>query len=921
MAHDIIGKRLAGEILKHGFPRANLYLILIWPMVCLGLALLIWGLTLSQLGHEKEHISKDTARHASSLSKAYAAQLERSVEQIDQVTLNLQYYWEKAPGILDLQDQLRRGVYPASAHLYVTINNRHGRPVTSTINFVKNSVDISRRDHFLAHQNNASVGLLITKPVMGIQINKMVILFSRRLDRAGGVFSGIVVAAIEPIYLASYTDETSLRTGDFLSVHSIDGGLFAAKMGQSISATTDIFQAPPTFDTDKGVIRMTAEKFSDHEPRIIAWQKLENYPLVSIVGLAEREIFAPYEEMARDYHRAAVAASVFLFLLAVAGMVFSARLASRKREAEEVKTTYRLATDGAREGFYMLRPLYDHDKTIFDFLIKDCNERGAAYYGKLRADLIGTRFSSLFYESYHREVLPDYRRAMEIGFFETELKVSSRSSLQVSWIYRRLVRSGDGLAVTLRDISETKAHEEALSTLANADPLTALPNRHWLMSYLPVAVERARSSDMALALLFVDLDDFKDINDTLGHAAGDELLQAVALRLKSVVRPGDSVVRLGGDEFTIILENIETDTDVSHVVERMIKALGEPFDLWGESKHVVHASIGISMYPHDGDEGETLLKHADIAMYAAKAGGKANYQFFRPHLSENLVARLTKERALRLAIELDEFVLYYQPRVDTVSGELRSIETLVRWTHGEHGLVPPNDFIPMAEETGLIVPLGELVIKKAFAQLAQWKAQGLPVVPLSINVSPRQFNHGNLSALLASCMAHHDISASLIEVEITESCMVGEDQTVTEELAAIETLGMKVLVDDFGTGYSSLSQLRRLDMDGLKVDRAFTAQLGNGKEDEDFFVAMLSMAHALGMSVVAEGVETVEQLRILQRLSCDEVQGYLISRPVPAREVPAMMLKRFLLPQVEEDRTIGRNDGDARTTYSGSDTL
>jgi diguanylate cyclase (GGDEF)-like protein len=513
----------------------------------------------------------------------------------------------------------------------------------------------------------------------------------------------------------------------------------------------------------------------------------------------------------------------------------------------------------------------------------------------LRADLIGTKFSGLFANGYQQEVLPEYRRAMEIGFYEKELKVPTCSSLQVNWVHSRLVRSGDGLAVTLRDISETKAHEEALSRLANADALTALPNRHWLMSYLPKAVERARSSDKILALLFVDLDDFKNINDTLGHAAGDELLQAAAKRLKSVVRPSDSVVRLGGDEFTIILEDVDSDTDVSQVAERMIKVLGEPFVLSPESRHVVHASIGISMFPQDGEHGETLLKHADIAMYAAKAGGKANYQFFRPHLSDNLVARLNNERALRLAIERNEFVLHYQPRVDTFSGELRSIEALVRWTHAERGLVQPNNFIAMAEETGLIVPLGELVIQRVCAQLAHWKRQGLPIVPVSINVSPRQFNQGNLSELLALCMKQHDISASLIEIEITESCMVGDDHAVSEQLAAIAALGMKLLVDDFGTGYSSLSQLRRLDMDGLKVDRAFTAQLCHGKEDETFFLAMLSMAHALGMSVVAEGVETLEQLRILQALSCDEVQGYLISKPVPASEVPSLMLKRFLL--------------------------
>jgi EAL domain-containing protein (putative c-di-GMP-specific phosphodiesterase class I) len=264
------------------------------------------------------------------------------------------------------------------------------------------------------------------------------------------------------------------------------------------------------------------------------------------------------------------------------------------------------------------------------------------------------------------------------------------------------------------------------------------------------------------------------------------------------------------------------------------------------------------------------------------------------------VVRLDREQALRKAIELDQFVLYYQPRVDTFSGQLRSMEALVRWLHPESGMVAPQHFIPMAEDTGLIVPLGELVIRKACAQLAQWKAQQLPVVPVSINVSARQFGQGNLSALFAACMAEHAIDASLIEIEITESCMMGEDHTVTEELAALEALGLKLLVDDFGTGYSSLSQLQRLDLDVLKVDRAFTAQLCNGKEGEALFMAILSMAHVLGMAVVAEGVETADQLRVLQALSCNEVQGYYISPPVPAEQIPALMAKRFLFSQVDQ---------------------
>jgi diguanylate cyclase (GGDEF)-like protein len=898
VGHANMGKRIRDKKQKLVFLKGSLRAILAWPVICLLIGTSLWVLTLSRLNDGKAALNESAFKQASALSEAYAQQLSRSIEQLDQITLNLKYYWQKTHGGLDLEDQLQQGLYPTSALVYVSIFDRNGALVTSTFN-KKIPLNLSDAEWFQSHRTGVSKGLLIVQPEISPRIGKMIIRFTRGLKAADGSFDGVISVAVEPPYLASFTDESSLGNSGFLSVGRKDGVLFATKMGESIrSLTTTVFRSPPAFESDKGVAAIAKEKFVDKQSRIVAWESLKNYPLVSTVGLSEDEIFASYEAMSRDLRNFAIAGSVFLLLVAIVGIYFSSRLAWRKEQANEVKNTYRLATDGAREGFYMVRALYDADNHIVDFLVEDCNERGAVYYGTTRNQLIGVKFADFSSSDYLEEVLAIFRRAMQSGFYEDEFKVVPDSPLRVTWVHRRLVRSGNGIAVTLRDISEMKAHEEALSQLANADAVTALPNRHWLMNFLPTAVARAKSESTVLALLFVDLDDFKNINDTLGHSTGDELLQAVAFRLKSVIRPQDNVARLGGDEFTIILERVDSDNDVSRVAERIIQSLNEPFVLAAGDSHIVHGSIGISMFPRDGDNEQTLLKHADIAMYAAKENGKGDYEFYQPYLSEKLVVRLNKEEALRRAIERDEFVLYYQPRVDTFTGELRSMEALVRWIHPEHGLVSPVEFISMAEDTGLIMTLGELVIEKACAQLAQWKAQYLPVVPVSINVSPRQFNHGNISTFLAFCMAHHDIDPSLIEVEITESCMIGEDNAVTEELAAIEALGIKLLVDDFGTGYSSLSQLQRLDLDILKIDRAFTAQLCTGKEGEKFFMAILSMAHVLGMSVVAEGVETVEQLRVLQTLSCNEVQGYFISRPVPANEIPPLMQKRFLFPHL-----------------------
>jgi diguanylate cyclase (GGDEF)-like protein len=887
---------------KSGFFRSlpvitNIRVILAWVVGCLLLVGLLWTVMLSELDREHAATRAQAFSQASLLSKTYADQLTRSVEQFDQITRHLQYYWRVTNGSIDLDREAKAGLYPVSMNLYVSIADSNGWIASTTRDSI-GKVNIANTDYFQAHKNRNDDDLLISGPAYAPRFAKMAIRFSRRLETTDGRFGGIVLVAVEPSYFASFPEESNLNKGDFLSVMRTDHSLLALKSGGADNNGASL--RPPRVDTAKGVAAFPAESFADKESRIVAWQKLGAYPLMVATGLSESGIFALHEHTARIYRNIAIAGTVALLIMMLTGIVLSLRMAWRREQAEKIESTYRLATDSAREGFYMVRALYetakDGQKSLVDFLFEDCNERGASYYRMTRHQLIGKRLSQLPFGDYLNEIVRVFTRAMDSGFFEDEFRVPQGSPLDITWVQRRLVRSGDGLAVTMRDISDTKSHEEALSHLANADAVTTLPNRHWLMQCLPMSIARARAAKMGLAVLFVDLDDFKNINDTQGHAAGDELLRAVASRLKAVVRPQDNVVRLGGDEFTIILEQVTGVADVTPVASRIIASLIEPFTTSNAGSHTVHASIGISMFPQDGEDGDTLLKHADIAMYAAKGSGKAHFEFYRPQLSQSLMIKLSREQSLRRAIELDEFVLFYQPRVDAFTGELRSMEALVRWLHPERGIVPPNEFIPMAEETGMIVQLGEMVIHKACEQLQKWQDDHLAVVPVSINVSPRQFNEGNVSQLFANCMSQYGINPSLIEIEITESCMMGEDSTVDRELAEIEALGIKLLVDDFGTGYSSMSHLQRLDFDILKVDRSFTQQLCKGKEGEAFFMAILSMAHVLGMSVVAEGVETADELRVLQELSCNEVQGYFVSRPVPAIDVPALLSKRFLFP-------------------------
>jgi diguanylate cyclase (GGDEF)-like protein len=632
---------------------------------------------------------------------------------------------------------------------------------------------------------------------------------------------------------------------------------------------------------------------SDGVARVLGWRRSSSYPLVALVGLSRDEALAGAQLYWRDGRNSAILATAGLALLALLAAILAARAAARMREQEEVRSAYRTATESANDGFYMAAALRDRQGRIVDFNIVDCNERGAFFYGMQRSELVGRRLSLIDSGLFGEEMVATYRRAMETGFHEDDKRMPDDNRLNIRWGHRRIVRVGNGLAVTLQDVSERKAYEAQMERLANEDSLTGLPNRHWFLAFMPSAMARARAEQTEFAILFIDLDEFKHVNDSQGHAVGDLLLQAAAQRLRALLRPSDHVVRFGGDEFIVFLSPSEGDLQIAAVGARIVAAFTQAFAI-ADDVQVVGASVGISVFPRDGADAETLIKHSDIAMYSGKSEGKGQFRFFDPSLSATLKTRAALKHGLLEAIAQQQFLLYYQARVDTRSGELLSMEALLRWRHPSLGMVAPGDFIPLAESSGLILRIGEMVIDMACAQIAAWTREGGAMVPVSINVSPKQFLRGSVKQHLAAALERHRVDPAMLEVEITESAMMGDQDDIVAELAGIRALGIKLHVDDFGTGYSSLSQLQRLKMDVLKVDRAFTAELGNSKEGRVFFQAIVSMAHALGMSVVAEGVETMQQLEILRALDCNEAQGYLIARPVPAHEMSLLMEKRFL---------------------------
>lgn len=877
----------------------NRKMIFFWPLACLIASVLLWLFVNGKIGSEKIAIERRAMQDATALSRVYASYLARSLEQMDQITMHVKSDWERLGRNLRLEELKRDGLFTSADFAAVTIFDNKGRPVTSTVP-VHALANINGSEHFLFHQSNNSTALRISQPVISQDNGKNIIYLTRRLDAADDAFDGIVLIAVDSAYFLKFYDRSIFGDAGLLAVTGDDGQLRSSTIGGTSyrADSPAIRKLQALLRTDGGYLAIDNTTFADGQTRYIGWQDVKSYPLTVIVGLSHRELFAPHESAWGTYREFAWAGTAFLIVFAIAGIFFGMHLANRERQALAIRKTYRVATESANEGFYIMHPLHNGDGDIVDWKLADSNETGAALYGVERGGFIGTRLSQIYPGPLFQSTMDVFRVALASGSYEDEYRVPEDSPLRAKWLHRRIVTAAIGLAVTVRDISESKKTEQELLRLANEDALTELPNRHWLMRYLPLALQRAEQNNGKLGVLFLDLDEFKNINDTLGHSAGDELLQITAQRVKAVLRPNDRMVRLGGDEFTVIVEQVQNKSDTAHVAERIISALRHPTDIAGVNLSI-GVSIGISLFPDDGIDPEVLLKNADIAMYAAKANGKDHYRYFEPHLYEALKQRLNCKQALRRAIEEDHFILHYQPRVHTDSGELCGIEALVRWIDPERGMVPPLEFIPLAESSGLILQLGELVIEKACRQIAQWKDAGLPLVPVSVNVSPRQFNAGEVKAQLALHIARHGISPRDIQVEITESAMMGEQAEITAELSAIQAQGIKLLVDDFGTGYSSLSQLQRLDFDALKVDRAFTAELSQSEQGQVFFKAIVSMAHALGMKVTAEGVENVQQLAILHALECDEVQGYFISRPVSAADMAGLLHKRFMLGPVD----------------------
>lgn len=558
-------------------------------------------------------------------------------------------------------------------------------------------------------------------------------------------------------------------------------------------------------------------------------------------------------------------------------------ISERKRTQDTLKASeakFRHLFSEMLNGFAFHKIIVDEHGLPVDYVFLEVNEAFEKLTGLRKTEIIGRRVT---------EVIPGIRESDfdwigtygKVALSGVGIKFEQFSSELSRWYSVSAYSPEKGyFCAVFEDITERRKMEDDIRHLAYHDALTGLSKRVVLMDHIEIAIMQAHRSKQMFAVLFLDLDRFKHINDAYGHETGDQLLREVALRLKGCVRETDTISRIGGDEFSILLSEIRHPEDAARIAEKVISCMQEPFVISGYELHT-SASIGISTYPADSIRPEMLLKCADVAMYHAKESGRGSYQFYNQFMKSKTIERMVFENSLRKALDRGELRVYYQPQVDMQTRRIVCVEALVRWQHPEFGLLDPIKFIPLAEDTGLIKFIGEFVLKTACAQNKVWQTGGQPRVCMTVNLSTHEFQNPGIIELITRILKETDHDPGLLELEITESTAMRDASHTIEKLKKLADMGIRFSLDDFGTGYSSLSYLKKLPINKLKIDKSFVSGLREDKDAQAIVYAVIAMAHSLNLSVVAEGVETDEQMKFLDSCECDQIQGYLYSKPLP----------------------------------------
>jgi diguanylate cyclase (GGDEF)-like protein len=739
-------------------------------------------------------------------------------------------------------------------------------------------VHLSDREHFQIHVDARDDQLFISKPLTSRTTGQSQVRVSRGMRNADGSFAGVIGTVFDSYHLARFYETIDVGQEGLVAVIGLDGVVraFAGRGFDGFGRTVlDRQLLEPHVSKNPVGWYLSDGTWVDGIKRLVSYRKVAGFPLTVAVGLSERDFFAGDWRKERAYQ--AIANTLTLFILLVVGMSIwdRAKLELARDEIHTQNVRFGAALDNMSQGLCM----FDADQRVVV-----CNERYARMYGlspeqvtpgtTLR-QIVERRIARGLYagaspaDYLHERLAPVTTHSIDIH------KLSDGRAIMIS----RQPMPGGGWVTTHEDVTERQRIEAQIAHMAHHDALTDLANRALLRERMEEALHRWQRNGEGFAIFCLDLDHFKNINDTLGHSCGDLLLKTVAQRLANCVREIDTVARLGGDEFAIIQSSVERHQDADILAERLRQVIAEPFDVDG-NQVFLSVSMGIALAPDDGTDVEQLLKNADLALYRAKADGRNRSRFFESEMNAIVQHRRALELALRQALSSGQFELHYQPVIHLESNKIRSFEALLRWHHPERGLVLPAEFVPLAEEIGLILPLGEWALRQACAQAAAWPRD----TKVAVNLSSAHFRTGNIVNVVMNTLAASGLSPDRLELEVTESVLLPEEPQHLAMLHNLRKMGVSVALDDFGTGYASLSYLQTFPFDKIKIDKSFVGALPERSSSAAIVHAMVRLGHSLGMTITAEGVETQAQLDELRAMGCTEAQGNLFSPPRPVGE-------------------------------------
>lgn len=854
-----------------------------------GMIFVVWTTLVFLMTEDRARAARDAELQGKNLSRLLEENILRIITSIDQKLLLLRSLHAQDPARFKLANWVSDHRVTGDLDVRFSVIEADGSIRETMHGPMPNSIDVSDRDHFRIHKMQSEDILFISRPLITRTSGKTSIFLSRRLAAADGSFGGVITGALDPSAFAKFYDSIDLGRDGVVILLGFDGVVRATgrvKGSSSIEVGQELRPAQ-VFELYRD--HLAQNYWDDHGSldgiaRLMSYRVVGEYPLISVLGVAKSQIFQQALRNERAYYVIGLILTALIVTAMTLGVIREMKLFSTTTELAQTNDWFNSALDHMSQGLVM----FDANGRLII-----CNRQYPTMYALSHQQVAqGTGVDQLADHLTERGLYADVRGINPHGApaGETSARIDHLNDGRSILISSRAMPSG-GWVATHDDITERQRAADQIAKMARHDALTGLANRVLFLEASEAASVAMESGLGFFNILLLDLDRFKNINDSLGHAAGDTLLREVSQRLKRSIRTADVLARLGGDEFAIV-QGAPRDSEGQHeeqneqiegaivLANRILDAFNDPFELDGR-KVFVGTSIGIALAPRDGCDPEELLKKADLALYETKSNGRNGYSFFNPQMTAVANERHQLEADMRAGLARDEFELHYQPIVDVRSREIAGMEALVRWRHPQHGLMLPNRFIPVAEDTELIVPLGERLIHRACRDAVSWPDH----VKLAINLSAIQFRKGNLLDVILCALVDSGLSPDRLEVEITETVLLEKEAEHISTLYQLKNIGVSVALDDFGTGYSSLSYLKMFPFDKIKIDRSFTEDIEKRADCASIVCSVIGLGRSLNMITTAEGVETEEQYSLIRAAGVTLAQGHLFGMPRPVAEL------------------------------------